>query len=155
MGSHADEESPPPRMRWVKRLVVAGFILFLAVLTAIFWPVAGSTMRVARKAKTEATLRGMATGTEAFYNEYFVYPTGDNATFVRVMSGKEPTQNRRGIVFVSFKVAELNAAGQILDAWRTPFEITYLDDGRPRFRSARPDDVFDTADDLVQTTTQP
>jgi hypothetical protein len=74
-------------------------------------------------------------------------PWGDNAEITAKLMGK----NRRKMVFIDRSHRALNADGELCDRWGTPFRFHALSGDRMEFRSAGPDKIFGTADDVVST----
>ena len=85
-----------------------------------------------------------------YYTEYSVYPVAsDNATLIKSLGGVSADGNSRRIAFVSFRPSDLNAQGELLDPWGQPLQLSVDADGNFHARSAGPDKILGTADDIV------
>lgn len=78
----------------------------------------------------------------ARYNEF---PTGNNAEITRALMGKNP----EAIKFIVPEELPVNAAGQLVDFWQTPYFFHQLAGQKIEVRSAGPDREMWTADDLT------
>jgi hypothetical protein len=74
-------------------------------------------------------------------------PTGENAEIVAVLTGKNPL----GYSFVPPHHPAINAQGQLVDRWGTPFFFHQLSSDQMQIRSAGPDRILYTDDDEVMT----
>ena len=73
-------------------------------------------------------------------------PVGNNAEITRALMGENPKQ-------VNFIIADaglrVNGQGELIDAWSTPFFFHQLSGTQMEIRSAGPDKIMWTLDDLV------
>lgn len=67
-----------------------------------------------------------------YKGEYGDHPCGGNAETLSALLGK----NERKIVFLEPDRDSLNAKGELLDSWGTPFRMSFHPDGSPQVRSA-------------------
>jgi len=74
-------------------------------------------------------------------------PWGENADIAAALSGANPL----GLALVPRRHPAINAAGELVDRWGTPFFFHQLSGTRMEIRSAGPDRRFNTADDTVLT----
>lgn len=74
-------------------------------------------------------------------------PVGENAEIVAALTGK----NRLEYCFLPPNHPAINAAGQLVDRWGTPFFFHQLSSDQMQIRSAGPDRKLYTADDEVLT----
>jgi len=74
-------------------------------------------------------------------------PVGENAEIVAVLTGK----NRLDYYFLPPHHPAINAAGQLVDRWGTPFFFHQLSSDQMQIRSAGPDRKMYTADDEILT----
>jgi len=74
-------------------------------------------------------------------------PVGENAEIVKVLTGK----NSLDYYFLPPHHPAINAAGQLVDRWGTPFFFHQLSADQMQIRSAGPDGKMYTADDEVLT----
>lgn len=73
-------------------------------------------------------------------------PVGDNAEIARALTGGNPKQ----VVFLQPEDGmRLNARGELIDNWGTPFFFHQLSRSEMEIRSAGPDSRMWTSDDLV------
>ena len=69
----------------------------------------------------------------------------DNAHVISALEG----QNIRQIIFISLNPRCKNTQGEVLDEWGTPLRIIMADPHNPVIRSAGPDKIWGTQDDLA------
>jgi hypothetical protein len=72
-------------------------------------------------------------------------PVGTNAEITKALHGDNP----RHADFLSSSVNPVNAAGELVDPWGTPYFFHQLSGHVMEIRSAGPDKIMWTADDLV------
>jgi len=72
-------------------------------------------------------------------------PVGNNAEVTRALLGENP----RKAAFVERKDVKLNEQGEMLDAWSRPYFFHAITGKFMEVRSAGPDGVMFTADDIV------
>ena len=73
-------------------------------------------------------------------------PVGDNAEITRILSGENPNQ----VVFLQPDDGmKVNARGELVDNWGTPYFFHQLSRSEMEIRSAGPDNRMWTSDDLV------
>ncbi len=81
-----------------------------------------------------------------YHSEYGEDPVAaDNASLTKMLEGANP----RRIIFASFRPGEQSAAGELLDPWGTPLEMSPGAGGALVIRSGGPDRTFGTADDVT------
>ncbi len=80
----------------------------------------------------------------SYYSVFQEFPYGENADWVRVFRGA----NNRGIAFIATEGDWMNAAGEIVDRWDTPFYFHRMSGRQIEIRSAGPDGVHWTDDDF-------
>jgi hypothetical protein len=74
-------------------------------------------------------------------------PVGDNADFTRQLSGGNPKR----INFISTAAGmRINEKGELVDSWGTPYFFHQLSGSDTEVRSAGPDKIMYTADDIVK-----
>ncbi|MEO7676637.1 MAG: hypothetical protein ABIV39_07750 [Verrucomicrobiota bacterium] len=89
------------------------------------------------------------------YKEFMgSYPNGTLVDISRALSGQS-TQGEKRVVILVARKSELNTKGEIVDAWGTPIQIFYSQNGI-LIRSAGPNKVFEdsksaTSDDLFRS----
>ena len=84
-----------------------------------------------------------------YYTEYGSYPVAaENATLMKILTMAGPQGNPRGIVFIRFPADHFNTKGELVDPWGTAIQLAVLSNGTVLARSAGPDRVFGTADDI-------
>jgi len=72
-------------------------------------------------------------------------PVGDNAEITAALTGR----NRLQLALIPRDHPAINARGELCDRWGTPFFFHQLGGTRMEIRSAGPDRVLHTADDVV------
>lgn len=73
-------------------------------------------------------------------------PVGDNADFTRQLGG----QNPKHINFINVEAGMQIQDGQLVDPWGTPYFFHQLSGSDTEVRSAGPDKIMWTADDIVK-----
>lgn len=81
---------------------------------------------------------------ETYYSVYHAFPMGDNADLMAAFTGKNP----RGIEFFSKDSEMLNAQGELVDRWGTPFFFHRISGDLIEIRSGGPDGQVWTEDDF-------
>ena len=74
-------------------------------------------------------------------------PVGENAEIVAALTGK----NKLGYAFLPPHHPAINAQGELVDRWGTPFFFHQLSSDQMQIRSAGPDHKMYTDDDEVMT----
>lgn len=83
---------------------------------------------------------------DAYRSRFGGYPTGsDNREFVNALVGNNP----KGLPILDRSHSRLNEKGELLDGWGTPYFFHLIDRNFIEVRSAGPDRVMYTADDVV------
>ncbi len=72
-------------------------------------------------------------------------PVGSNQEITRALQGDNPRQ----INFLKADGNRVNAAGELVDVWGTPYFFHQLSATQMEIRSAGPDKIMYTADDVV------
>ena len=89
---------------------------------------------------------------DAYRRSFGGYPAGEgNRQFVNALLGA----NAQKLPFIPADHPRLNARGELVDAWGTPFFFHLLSHNSIEVRSAGPDRLLYTADDIVAGTPQP
>jgi hypothetical protein len=79
---------------------------------------------------------------EAYHAEFGAYPTGSAASIMRELRG----ENAKQTVFFECREESLNEAGELLDPWGNPFQITFEPEtGKPLLHSAGKNRIFEPA----------
>jgi hypothetical protein len=121
------------RKRKIFHLVWFGFSILLFLL---FFGNGPGNLHAAKRAKTQNIREQIWAAVANYQAEYGVPPSAtDNASLVRILAGGNP----RKIEFINLKAADLNAKGEVLDAWGLPFKITIKDPSHPVMWSDAPD----------------
>lgn len=85
----------------------------------------------------------------SYDTEYSRFPAAaDNLTLTKILTGTSDVENPRTIAFLSVRSSEIGAKGEIIDPWGTPYQFFVTVDGKFHTRSAGPDKIFGTADDI-------
>jgi len=122
----------------MKKIVI--LLAVLGCVVAAIW-LAGSmpNWRVnARMARLDTDIQNLFDGLQQYKEHVGSYPTGSNAQLVKALRG----QNPKNIIILVSRKNELNAKGEFVDPWGTPFRI-YFSDASVLIRSAGPNGRFD------------
>lgn len=87
---------------------------------------------VSESAKTMGALAALKCSLEDYRSDYGRYPLGNNAAIYKALKGENPKK----IEFLRLRPGALNAQGQIVDSWGTPYRIEIPEKGSPRISSA-------------------
>jgi hypothetical protein len=91
-------------------------------------------------------LENARTAIRNYHQRFDGNPVGNNEEITRALMGENPKQ-------VNFITADtglrVNGKGELLDAWGTPFFFHQLSGSETEIRSAGPDKIFYTLDDLL------
>jgi hypothetical protein len=124
--------------------VIAPLIL-LAALGAVYLLILPA-LRVAHHDKMADTESQIIIACYAYYAEYGSLPeVSENGRLMKILGGENP----RAIGFINLQSGQLNANGEMIDPWRTPFRITFDPDSKVHVISAGPDKIFGTPDDIT------
>jgi hypothetical protein len=121
-------ESPPPAAFVAPAIVTTGVVETLS-----------STL------PPGTILENMRTTIRSYASTFGENPVGTNPEIARVLAGDNPKQ----IVFLKEDGNRLNARGELVDPWGTPYFFHQLSGTEMEIRSAGPDKKMWTADDLV------
>ena len=87
---------------------------------------------------------------ELLFSEYRKHqggnPIGENDEITASLLGGNP----KGLAYLPAKGPHLNASGQLIDRWGTPYFFHQLSGTQTEIHSAGPDKEMNTADDLVR-----
>lgn len=94
----------------------------------------------------QAVLENMRTAIHNFGQRLGGNPVGNNAEITRALLGENPKQ----VNFISADAGlRVDTNGELIDAWGTPFFFHQLSASEMEIRSAGPDKIFFTLDDLI------
>lgn len=123
----------------------AGALLVLLILALLF-PVAPSSRNGGRQSDTLTLIMGFRAACRSYLTEYHSYPSGSLKEMITVLTGRNP----RHIVFMALAEGQFNQAGELIDAWKTPFRLIQASEEQPpELLSAGSDKTFGTRDDLT------
>lgn len=117
-------------------------IAIIGVLAALLFPAIKGALLKAERNKAQAAISGLATAFRSYYTEYGKWPVNNpepsrvdvDATMVKLLQGKgtdpavslPPYQgNPRNIVFLEFKVQDLDSSGVFVDPWKQVYHCTF------------------------------
>jgi hypothetical protein len=93
-----------------------------------------------------AVLENARTAIHNYGQRFGGNPVGDNAEITRALMGENPKQ----VNFISADSGlRVNGNGELQDAWGTPFFFHQISGSETEIRSAGPDKIFYTLDDLL------
>jgi hypothetical protein len=82
----------------------------------------------AKRAKSENGAEQIRTAILAYETEYDEPPPNNqNAALIKTLTGSNP----RGIMFLSVSPRDMNARGEMVDAWGQPFRVSLADPKHP------------------------
>ncbi|MBI5685760.1 MAG: hypothetical protein HZC54_11860 [Verrucomicrobia bacterium] len=82
-------------------------------------------------------MRSIHVAMKCYKNEFDKYPTGDSHAIFQSLTGNNP----RHITFIEFHPRDVNADGDLLDPWGTPYRV-YFSGDELLVRSAGPNKRF-------------
>jgi len=92
------------------------------------------------------SLKAVTTAFEMFKKEFGAYPKGNNIEIATALLGGNPTHT---VFLDNYKERFTDSSGALVDAWKTPLLIEVKADNLLSIRSAGPDRVFWSADDVL------
>jgi hypothetical protein len=88
--------------------------------------------------RLDGDIQNLFDGLQQYKEHVGTYPTGSNAQIVKSLKG----QNPKSVIILVNRKNELNAKGEFVDPWGTPFRF-YFSDTSVLIRSAGPNGKFD------------
>ena len=115
-------------------------VAVVGVVAAAIWLAASiSSWRVqARMSRLDSDIQNLFDGLQQYKEHVGSYPLGGNAQIVKALKG----QNPKSVIILVNRKNELNAKGEFVDAWGTPFRFYFSDTG-VLIRAAGPNGRFD------------
>jgi hypothetical protein len=102
-----------------------------------------------KKPLTQSEVRALVAATKQYFQEYRAFGGTDNASIIRELRGA----NTREIIFFNAPADRINAKGEFVDRWGTPYRMDVSDQANPRTWSCGPDRHDDEgkegSDDIV------
>lgn len=96
---------------------VAGVVL----LAGLVWLI----VKQVRHAKARHDVDVLVLALDGFAHEHGEYPTGTTAQVCAMLRGENiDGQNPKRLDYVSAELSEMNAAGEFVDPWGTPYRLT-------------------------------
>jgi hypothetical protein len=128
----------------LERVVFYGVVTFFVVLLlAVLTPVhnyGGEN----KKVMCRIELSDLRTALNAYHDKYSNYPTGENSHIVSALAGDNPQK----IVFLNFRQTSEHP-NEMVDPWKTPYQIDFFQQTNFVIRSAGKDKIFDDKDDFI------
>lgn len=112
----------------------------VGVMVAAIWlayAISGWSVN-ARMSRLDGDIQNLFDGLQQYKEHVGSYPLGSNAQIVKSLKG----QNPKNVIILVNRKNELNAKGEFVDAWGTPFRFYFSDTG-VLIRSAGPNGRFD------------
>ena len=129
------------RKQWLSHTLLAA--ASLAIVLALFWEVTVAVDAVdthIKLVKTRNEASYLTTAILSYETEYGEAPAkSENAALVKILTG----DNQRGIAFLMVSPSEMNAKGDMIDAWQKPFRISLADPDHPVIVSDMAQSVHD------------
>jgi type II secretory pathway pseudopilin PulG len=123
-------------------------IVIMIILAALLFPAIKLALTKGEISKAQSAVQNLSGALRAYYTEYGKWPITDtaNQTYIadqylvgllkgsNVLTTANPTGtylgNPRGIVFMEFKQADLDASSNFIDPWKKPYrfrlDVTYI-----------------------------
>jgi hypothetical protein len=119
-------------------------VIALLVVIAIFWAILTVTPNCVYTTAQQSVveMHAIRIACAAYRDKYGAFPTGDNATIMRTLTG----ENLKSIVFLEISKDSTATNGAFLDPWGRPYRID-LTGKEPLVTCAGPDARFGTEDD--------
>lgn len=127
--------------RFVVMLLIPVGIAFLAILILPKLADGGP----AKVPRVRADERQLFLSIEGYRQEFGGYPTGENASIIRVLTGDNP----KGLRLFYLRACSTNGNGQLIDPWVTPYQFIFDSTNRFTIRSAGKNKTLGDADDIV------
>ncbi len=138
-------------------LVVIVFILFLCLQVKHDVPASSDIEQVVAEMPTEIpaikevkSVHALVVNFLTAVKEPYRPPLGDNEDVVQALTGG----NRYGDVFIATNDPAVNERGQLVDRWGTPYHFHARSVDAIDVRSAGPDKILFSEDDVVHPATQ-
>ena len=133
-------------------LLAVTFCLGIAVgyTVCLFTIVRGQsqTIRLLSEAQaTDSQERAIVSALETFKLDHGSFPHGSNPAVVAALVGNPPSQPG----YIVFHSGRVDAHGNVTDAWGLPYQFGFYADQQMFIRSAGPDHLYSTSDDIVRT----
>ncbi len=128
-------------------IIVVGFALLWACLYCFVFPflVGGGPAKVPLTKNAE---RQFLLAMEGFKNAFGSYPSGNEASIVKMLAGDNPKTN----CFLILNSQTTNKIGQYVDPWKTPYKFNCTA-RKVTIQSAGINKMFGDADDVFMTST--
>src|SRR5260221_10165371 len=123
-------------------LALLGFLIMM-VLAIVLPLLAGSRRR--RIAEAEDAMAHFIAGVQQYRTEYGTLPARDSTNILKALFGDNP----RKIPFLLVPSRSLNAKGEWLDPWGTPYEFRLSSTNSISVKSAGKNKIFGDKDDIV------
>ena len=131
------------RDTWIPYVAICLVLIF--TLGILFAPMAADHGVPAPITRVEAMASQLKAACLGYMAEYGALPsTSENYRLIKILK----TDNPRSITFLNLKPSDLNANGELIDSWGTPYRITFDSDSKVHVVSAGPDKIFGTPDDV-------
>ena len=126
----------------------AGFsvvVLIAALLIVILWSsLSGSKPKEPGVTAVDGEMRSFLFAVESYQIMFNGPPLGTVSNVMQSLLG----ENRRKVQFLSLSAGSINAKGEFVDPWKTPYQIEI--NSNVSIRSAGPNRLFGDKDDVVQ-----
>ena len=122
-------------------------ILILTILVGLFLPLKSRPLEGIPIVKLE--MQSLLNALQFYQAEYDRYPSGSSSEIAQALSGNNPKKH----VFLSlFRARSTNNAGQFVDPWGTPYEISVESTNHVVIRCAGKNRIFGDKDDVTVDT---
>ena len=124
-----------------------GLLLFFII--GLFFLRVGTPKEHPRRAEARSFVDGLLTATNAYATEYGSPLSGTPAQILATLRGDNP----RKIIFFDTLPRQINAQGELIDPWGTPYRFDLSDPQKPRIwscgRNRKDEDGAEGSDDIV------
>jgi Type II secretion system (T2SS), protein G len=125
-------------------IIVVGFALLWTCLYLFVFPflVGGGPAKVPLARSDE---RQLSLSIESYKQMFGNYPTGENASIVKILAG----DNSQKLRMFNLNVNSTNKNGELVDPWKTAYKFVFDGTNSYTILSAGIDQKFGSADDIV------
>ncbi len=124
----------PAKRRLLGWLVVF-FLVTAAMFVGLLLPAILHASPIEKRLVAKVDVLNLESALEAYRTVLGKYPTGTAAQILSALRGENASSN----TFLTIAPHRVNAAGEYVDTWRTPYRITFDGTGKPFVYSFGPD----------------
>ena len=125
------------------------FTFYLVATLLIAWLILNSVPRIysgpGKAGYMRLNAEEVGRGINLYKKRFGEYPTGENATIIKKLSGQNPHHD----VLIEHVSKSINWRGQIVDMWRQPLKFEFEGTNNFIINSAGPNEKFGDGDDVI------